>query len=123
MPSARMSRFQAILRQRCPRCREGRIFAGSTKMNEACPACGLVFSREPGYFLGAMYISYGMAIGVMGLFMLIGHLLWPDLDLGLVVLLAAAVFVPFVPLVFRYSRVLWIHFDRWAWPERDSSKP
>ena len=85
-------------------------------MNQACPACGLVFEREPGYFLGAMYISYGLSICVLGLFMLAGHLLWPEVDLGLMVLIAAGVYLPFVPMVFRYSRVLWIHFDRWAWP-------
>ena len=116
MSSPPRSRLQAILRQRCPRCREGRIFAGSLTMNKACPVCGLVFEREPGYFLGAMYISYGLSICVLGLLMLSGHLLWPEVDLGLMVLIAAAVYLPLVPLAFRYSRVLWIHFDRWAWP-------
>jgi uncharacterized protein (DUF983 family) len=123
MSSAKLSRFQAILRQRCPRCLDGRIFRGSVTMNPACPACGLVFEREPGYFLGAMYISYALSIGVLGILMLIGHLLWPELDLGLVVLLAAVVYLPLVPMVFRYSRVIWIHFDRWAWPGSDSGKP
>lgn len=88
-------------------------------MNDKCPTCGLTFEREPGYFLGAMYISYGMSVGVMGLFMLIGHLLWPEVDLGWMVLGAAVVYLPLVPLVFRYSRVIWIHFDRWAWPGTD----
>ena len=27
-------------------------------------------------------------------------------------------YLPFVPLVTRYARVLWIYFDRWAWPSR-----
>ena len=89
-------------------------------MNEDCPVCGLHFTREPGYFLGAMYFSYALAIVVLGTLMLIGALLWPSLDLGLVVLLAAVVYLPFVPLVFRYSRVMWIHFDRWFWPESPS---
>lgn len=86
-------------------------------MNDDCPVCGLHFEREPGYFLGAMYFSYVLSLVIMGLFMLVGALLWPSLDLGLVVLLAGAAYLPFVPLVFRYSRVAWLHFDRWFWPE------
>jgi len=91
-------------------------------MNKACPHCGLVFEREPGYFLGAMYVSYGISIVVLGLLMLVGHLLFPDVDLGAMVLIAAAVYLPFVPMAFRYSRVVWMHFDRWAWPEQEPGR-
>jgi hypothetical protein len=31
--------------------------------------------------------------------------------------LAKVTFLPFVPMLYRYSRVLWLYFDRWAWPE------
>ena len=31
-------------------------------MHDRCPACGLKFEREPGYYLGAMYVSYGLAL-------------------------------------------------------------
>ena len=86
-------------------------------MNKTCPECQFRFEREPGYFLGAMYVSYGLAIPVLGLFTYLGYLMWPDLDLGLIVMGATVVYLPFVPLVFRYSRVLWMYFDHWAWPE------
>ena len=44
-------------------------------MHEYCPVCGLKFEREEGYFLGAMYISYGLA-----LFVILAVVLWrrPD---------------------------------------------
>jgi hypothetical protein len=89
-------------------------------MNPTCPVCGLPFEREEGYFLGAMYISYGMSVILLVTATLLASLLLPTWDLGWVALLASALYVPFVPLVFRYSRVIWIHFDRWAWPERPS---
>ncbi|MCC6420117.1 MAG: DUF983 domain-containing protein [Gemmataceae bacterium] len=116
MSTAAGSRFWAILRQRCPRCRQGRVFGSLVRTNPACPLCGLSFEREEGYFLGAMYISYGMSIVCLGLLMWLGTLLLPTWDLGTLVLLATAAYLPIVPIVFRYSRVLWIHFDRWAWP-------
>ena len=52
-----------ILRKRCPACRRGAVFRSLWKMNENCPVCGLDFDRgDPGYFTGAMYASYAMAI-------------------------------------------------------------
>ncbi len=35
-------------------------------MHDECPSCGLRFNREPGYFLGAMYVSYGLALVAIG---------------------------------------------------------
>jgi hypothetical protein len=87
-------------------------------MNPTCPVCGLVFEREEGYFLGAMYISYGISVFALIAGTLVLSLLVPGWDLGWVALLAIAVYLPFVPMVFRYSRVIWIYFDRWAWPGR-----
>jgi uncharacterized protein (DUF983 family) len=117
MSSAGGSRFWAMLRQRCPRCRQGRVFRGALEMNPACPVCGLSFEREQGYFLGAMYISYALSTVLLGL-LTWGLWLLLNWDLGLLVLLACVLYLPVVPVVFRYSRVLWIHFDRWAWPGR-----
>src|SRR5687768_15950507 len=57
-----MKRLWAILRLRCPRCLEGKVFQGILRMNPACPQCGLALVREPGYYLGAMYFSYALAI-------------------------------------------------------------
>lgn len=109
-------KWWAMLTQRCPRCCEGKIYAHGMQMNDRCPHCNLLFEREPGYFLGALYISYGIA----SIFLLLGLWLFssifPDLDLGWVVLIAIACFIPFVPIVTRYARVVWIFYDRWAWP-------
>jgi uncharacterized protein (DUF983 family) len=116
---ARWSRdhWRALLRQRCPTCHVGRVFGTATRMNDKCPECGLAFEREAGYFLGAMYFSYGLSVFFLGLGMLAIHLLLPDVDLGWAVLIAAVAYLPFVPMVFRYSRVIWIYWDRWLCPD------
>src|SRR2546422_7942059 len=64
------STLRSIFQQRCPRCRMGRIFRysifrGFPKMCERCSICDLKFEREPGYFLGAMYISYVLGVSIM----------------------------------------------------------
>src|SRR5579864_4997097 len=119
--SSRPSTLRSIFRQLCPRCRSARIFRSSIywglpKMHDRCPACGLHFNREPGYFLGAMYISYGLGIAVIVAF---GALLWllTDWHLNKIALWAIVLFLPFTPMLTFLSRVLWIWLDQSVDPE------
>jgi uncharacterized protein (DUF983 family) len=44
---------------RCPNCRQGRIFQGwPNRVLPKCPACGLPYFRESGYYIGGMIITY-----------------------------------------------------------------
>lgn len=87
-------------------------------MNDACSICGLQFGRgEPGYFTGAMYVSYALAIPLIALLTLLGHLALPSWRLWQLVLIAWAVCLPLVPWVWQYSRIVWIHFDQAIDPE------
>src|SRR5438874_554531 len=106
----------ALLRLRCPRCHKGRLFRGSFAMNDPCPVCGLIFQREEGYFLGAMYVSYLLGcVAITGLFFAAQWLLpgWGPIALFFAVML---MYVPLIPPVFRYSRVLWMYFERLGCP-------
>jgi len=81
-------------------------------MHERCPACDLKFEREEGYFLGAMYISYALAlITIVGL----GMILWAATAWSLqkITLVAILLFLPLAPTLTLFSRVLWIYLD-WA---------
>ncbi len=86
-------------------------------MNERCGACGLKFEREQGYFLGAMYISYGLALLTITVFAL---LFWyfTSWSLQKSVLWAFFLFLPLVPALTFFSRVLWIYLDQSVDPER-----
>jgi uncharacterized protein (DUF983 family) len=101
---------------RCPRCQRGKIFAGLFAMNRSCPRCGLVFQREPGYFLGAMYFSYFMAVAVIVPTFYVLHWVLPQWPGVAIAGLALLPYLPLTPLVFRYSRALWIYLDRYADP-------
>ena len=87
-------------------------------MSDRCPACGLHFNREPGYFLGAMYISYGLAVGLIVAF---GVILWllTGWRLDKVTLWAVLLFLPFAPMLTFLSRVLWIYLDQTIDPETE----
>jgi uncharacterized protein (DUF983 family) len=112
-----------MLRQLCPRCRSGKIFRSSIywgfpKMNDRCPHCGLLFNREAGYFLGAMYISYGLALAVICGF---GAILWAVTRwrVDKIALWAVVLFLPLGPMLTFFSRVLWIYLDQTFDPERN----
>ena len=96
----------------CPQCRRGRIFRGRFAMHPTCPVCELRFEREPGYFTGAMYVSYALAVPLMASLWLVVHLLVPRLSFEATLGGAALLFLPFVPVVFRASRVIWIQLDQ-----------
>lgn len=80
-------------------------------MHPACPVCGLKFEREPGYFLGAMYVSYALSIPPVLLLVLAFWRIvrWPY---DLAILAAFVAYLPLVPFVSRLARVVWIHLDR-----------
>jgi uncharacterized protein (DUF983 family) len=111
----------AILRQMCPRCRAARIFrksifTGFPRMQERCPNCELKFEREQGYFLGAMYISYGLALITI---VALALLLWAVTPWSMqrVTVWAILLFLPLAPTLTLFSRVLWIYLDRAIDPE------
>src|SRR5262249_5342040 len=96
-----LSTVRDILHHRCPRCRVGTIFdrspfRGFPKMYERCSICQLHYEREPGYFLGAMYISYALALPIVAL---IAGLVWALTGWWLtkVTIWAVVLFLPFVP--------------------------
>jgi hypothetical protein len=87
-------------------------------MNDDCPTCGLDFDRgDPGYFTGAMYVSYALAIPLIALLTLIEHLIVPGWSLFRLVVLASLICVPMVPWIWQFSRVIWIYFDRYFDPD------
>jgi uncharacterized protein (DUF983 family) len=120
--TTKMATLRNILEQRCPRCRMGRIFRysifrGFPKMCERCAICDLKFEREPGYFLGAMYISY--ILGVLTI-VVIAALLWAMTGWWItkVTIWAAVLFLPFAPTLTLFARVLWIYLDHTVDPVR-----
>jgi len=111
-------RLGALLTLRCPRCLSGEIWRRFLSMNDACPVCGLVFEREPGYFAGAMVVSYAIAVPTFGL--IVVALIVAGVDAVVALVVGGAVYLGLVPFIFRYSRAIWLHLDWLIDPDRDS---
>jgi hypothetical protein len=78
-------------------------------MNDPCTVCGLRFERETGYWTGAMVASY--ALGVPALALLVAAVWLATRDLLVALVVADLLFLGFVPFIWRYSRIVWLHLD------------
>ena len=106
--------IRSIFKYKCPRCREGDLFikpfriARPLDMHERCQKCNQKTEPEPGFYFGAMFLSYILtsfpllAIGLITVF-LFG---WEVNDVMIFLLIIGiAVFFK----VLRFSRSLWVH--------------
>src|SRR5690606_28207263 len=102
-----------IIHGNCPKCTTGKIFASpgnvfllrAPVMHERCPVCSHKFEKEPGYFVGAMYVSYALAVLEM-LILFLSVFAFLDYLWIFVVLISALLLFSFFN--FRYSRIIWI---------------
>lgn len=77
-------------------------------MNEFCPHCGVRLEPEPGFYQGAMYMSYAITVAVI---VIVGLVLYFAGDpsewvyIGTVI----GIMILLVPLNYRYSRILYLY--------------
>jgi len=112
----RKSALSAILEAKCPQCRQGKMFLEPiykinklADMPKKCEVCGFYYEREPGFFYGAMYVSYGLSVGVF--LSTVFVLYWIFQDPSLTTYIASIVSTSMIlyPFTFRYSRVLFLN--------------
>lgn len=113
------SRFRKLVKRallwKCPACGRGDLFRGLLLMQPRCASCGLPFQPEPGFYLGSIYINYGLT-ALITTTIYVGLLLTqgPPGRATQVSLLAFAVIFPV--LMHRHARSLWLGFDQWLDP-------
>jgi uncharacterized protein (DUF983 family) len=107
----------AILMHRCPRCRKGKMFDSKItefsqpfQMRTSCPVCKLSYYPEPGFYYGAMFISYIITafycLGFTGLCILLFGMSVEG-AFGLLLITLALLYIWF----YRTARALWIHIN------------
>lgn len=112
----------SILNNRCPRCREGKLFVSNnpyklsqiTKMNDRCPICGQPTEIEVGFYIGTGYVSYGLTVAYfvssfVAWKVLIGMTFNLDDNRIIYWLFTAIILLVLLqPLFMRLSRAIWI---------------
>lgn len=102
------------LMKKCPRCQEGDLFikpfeiSKPVNMPTNCPVCNQKYEPEPGFYYGAMFVSYIVSafffLSVMGISLLIFKLSL-NAAMGVVLFFAAITYLFWL----RFSRALWIN--------------
>ena len=104
----------SILHFKCPYCREGEFFVAhpynlrrAGDLHERCPKCNGRYTIEPGFYYGAMYVSYALGVAIAVAVWVAFLVLAPDTaphwivgTLGVVMLLAG-------PYLYALSRIIW----------------
>jgi uncharacterized protein (DUF983 family) len=107
-----MRRLSAIVRQRCPACRQGQVFRSTFRTLPACQLCGHRFEPFPGAHRGAL--GAGAAVSLV-LCMIVGAAMWhwlvPDYGRAFAILSAAFLWLLVLPAVIRYARIVHMHLE------------
>ncbi|MFT4762896.1 MAG: hypothetical protein ACI87N_001491 [Flavobacteriales bacterium] len=109
-----MNIVSSVINYYCPKCRGQKMFKeplnimNPLDMHESCSVCKEDFEPEPGFYFGAMFLSYIMS-GFSYLFIALGLVFGFDWGVnGAMATVLLFAVVTFIPLM-RLSRSLWIH--------------
>jgi uncharacterized protein (DUF983 family) len=110
------TKLYSITTNTCPKCQEGSFFKTSNpydlhnfdKINSSCPYCRESFQREPGFYIGSMYISYALSVALtVSVFVLFVLVL--DLDIYVVLGGLIPLIIILFPVFFRKARIIWLN--------------
>lgn len=108
------SKLYSIINFKCPFCHEGQFFlehpynlrrAGD--LLERCPSCQRKYSIEPGFYFGAMYVSYAITVAVAVSIWVAILVLAPEMALHWQVALIGVVLVLGGPFFYALSKIIW----------------
>lgn len=109
------------LKLKCPACGLGQLYEAFFRMHDKCPYCGLVFAREQGYFIGAIYLNVVATeslIFATYLALILAHRI-ADQSTYTILFALALLF----PVVFHHhARSLWLSLDHLLDPPAPSAR-
>ncbi len=103
---------------KCPDCGHGSLYHRFFHLNHHCEFCGLIFEREQGYFVGAIYINV-VVTNALILATLLGFIFLTGTVNEKILWVLFAIGLTFPILFFRHSRSFWINFDHYFDPLKD----
>ena len=111
------SKLYSIATMTCPQCQESHMmianpyrFSTMGEVKDKCEVCGLDLKPEPGFYYGAMYVSYALGVAVFvtiwascnWFFDNVG--VWTQISLVLIALIGLG------PYLYALSKVIWANF-------------
>ena len=118
-----MPKLYSIVKLRCPKCLHGRFFESHVydlkrigNVLDECPKCRTNYIPEPGFYFGAMYVSYGLGVAIFVAIWVGANLFFGAVSVWIQISILTALIIIFSPLIFALSKVIYanifIHFDK-----------
>lgn len=108
------NRIYSVLFNKCPRCGKGDFFITKTayarnfdKMNKYCPHCGEDLVPEPGFYQGALYMSYAFYVAFMLIYFFI-FTVFLDQYYNYFLITIIPMLVLLTPFAYRLARRSWL---------------
>jgi uncharacterized protein (DUF983 family) len=111
------SKLYSIFKHKCPRCHEGDFFVShpynlskAGDIHTECSKCGLKYQAEPGFYYGAMYVSYALAVALFVTIWVSFNLFLPSFSVGWQI--GAIIFFTLIltPYLYALSKIIWANF-------------
>jgi len=108
------TKLYSIYHMKCPRCQEGDFFiahpynlrrAGDT--HQKCPQCGLKYAKEPGFYYGAMYVSYALGVALFVTLWVSFNLFFEAMNVFVQLAIISAAFLVLAPYMYALSKIIW----------------
>lgn len=109
---------KSVVHCKCPKCRKAKLFTYGNHYNlsklfempDRCPNCGQDFFIEPGFYLGAMWVSYPFVlltdVALLAIFFLVF-----DMSVLGAFFSSLGIMLALLPPTIRISRSLFIHMN------------
>ena len=109
------TKLASILYFKCPHCHEGEFFKSRnpynfksmSEVNEHCPVCKRKLTLEPGFYYGAMYVSYSLGVAHIVSFWVGKIILGLEPEFWNFIILVGLCLLAFTPLYYALSKIIW----------------
>ncbi len=108
------SRLYSIFKMRCPRCQEGEFMMSHAydlskvgEIHEHCNVCGLKYSKEPGFYYGAMYVAYALGVALFVTLWVSFNLFFDNVSIGWQIGIIIFATILLAPYLYALSKIIW----------------
>ena len=102
-------RLKSILLARCPACQTGKIWTGFFSIRPRCQVCDYNFYPEPGFYLGAIAVSF-LLTAIFTIPPTIA-LKFFEVDLEILIFFPFFEFLILGTFLMFYCKIIWLHLE------------
>ena len=116
-------KIYSIFKLRCPKCLKGQFFESRVydlrklgNVRNECPKCKVNYIPEPGFYFGAMYVSYALVVVVFVAIWACANLFFSYVYVLTQITILTVLIILLSPLIFALSKIIYanifIHYDK-----------